>query len=219
MKKLSHYQKCSAQIILLTGMHIGGSKESVKIGGIDNPVIRNPITNIPYIPGSSLKGRFRMALELKYNDVSIEYADKDKSKVKGVGPSETTNNPSQVVKLFGNARPQSDREPTRLIFRDSNLVAGYEDYVQGEEKIELKMDRESFKGYKGQNRTQERIAAGAKFDFELMMRVFENDNEDTFQKRVEEAMRIVESEFIGGSGTRGYGQVKFENIHWEKIAI
>lgn len=219
MKKLNYYQKCSAQINLLTGMHIGGAKESVKIGGIDNPVIRNPITNMPYIPGSSLKGRFRMALELKYSDVSIEYADEQKSKVKGVGPSETTNHESQVVKLFGNAKPQSDREPTRLIFRDSNLASGYEDYVQGEEKIELKMDRESFKGYKGQNRTQERIAAGAKFDFELMMRVFEGDDEQKFKARVEEAMKIVESEFLGGSGTRGYGQVKFENVKWEKIDI
>jgi CRISPR-associated protein Csm3 len=219
MRKLSHYQKCTAQIHLLTGMHIGGPKETVKIGGIDNPVIRNPITNMPYIPGSSLKGRFRMSLELKYSDVSVEYSGGNENKIKGVGPSENTNHESMVAILFGNAKPQKDREPTRLIFRDSNISSVSEDYVQGEEKIELKMDRESFKGYKGQNRTQERIAAGAKFDFELMMRVFEGDNEEIFKSRVEEAMKIVEAEFLGGSGTRGYGQVKFENIQWEKVDI
>ena len=59
MNKLSHYIKATTQITLESGLHIGGPTDSVKIGGIDNPVIRNPITQMPYIPGSSLKGRFR----------------------------------------------------------------------------------------------------------------------------------------------------------------
>jgi len=211
MSKLTHYLKGSATIQLLSGLHIGGSKDSVKIGGIDNPVIRNPISNMPYIPGSSLKGRFRMALEVKYNDVS-----KDE---KGVGPSEDTNNSSLVCKLFGNARPQKDREPSRLLFRDANLLPEFHEYSQGEEKIELKMDRESFKGYKGQNRTQERIADGAKFGFEVMIRVFEGDDEPKFKSRIEEAINIVEAEYLGGSGSRGYGKVKFENLTWQKVNI
>jgi CRISPR-associated protein Csm3 len=86
MNKLSHYVKATTVIKLKTGMHIGGPTEAVKIGGIDNPVIRNPITQMPYIPGSSLKGRFRMALELKYGDVH-----KDN---KGVGPLKT-----QIMKV------------------------------------------------------------------------------------------------------------------------
>lgn len=211
MNKLTHYIKGTAQINLLSGMHIGGPKESIKIGGIDSPVIRNPITNIPYIPGSSLKGRFRMALEVKYNDVA-----KDN---KGVGPSEDANNPSLVCKLFGNANSKKSNEATRLIFRDAKLSEGSEEYITGEEKIEVKMDREKMAGFQGGNRTQERIAEGAKFDFEVMIRVFENDNEDMFKKRIEECIKIVESEYLGGSGTRGYGNVKFENLQWNKIEI
>lgn len=51
------------KIILKTGMHIGGSKESMQIGGVDLPVIRDSGNNLPYIPGSSLKGKLRSILE------------------------------------------------------------------------------------------------------------------------------------------------------------
>ncbi|SRR3989339_60963 len=211
MSKLAHYMKCTAQIEILTGLHIGGPKEGLKTGGIDNPVIRNPITNQPFIPGSSLKGRFRMALEVKYGDMTKES--------KGVGPSSNDTHKSQVVKLFGNADSNKQTEPTRLIFRDAKLSQGSEEFAQGEEKIEVKMDREKMSGFRGGNRTQERISAGARFDFEVMMRVFEGDDEKLFLSRLEEAMKMVELEFIGGSGSRGYGQVKFHDFKCEKIEI
>ncbi|MGB9716725.1 MAG: type III-A CRISPR-associated RAMP protein Csm3, partial [Thermodesulfovibrionales bacterium] len=47
----------------LTGIHIGASKENMEIGAIDSPVVRNPVTREPYIPGSSLKGKLRSLLE------------------------------------------------------------------------------------------------------------------------------------------------------------
>jgi CRISPR-associated protein Csm3 len=50
-------------IILKTGLHIGGSQESMQIGGLDLPVIRDSSNNLPYIPGSSLKGKLRSTLE------------------------------------------------------------------------------------------------------------------------------------------------------------
>jgi len=211
MAKLNHYIKCTSKIELLTGMHIGGPKDEGKIGGIDNPVIRNPITNMPYIPGSSLKGRFRMALELKYNDITKE--------AKGFGPSQDKNNASYVVKLFGSGSASTNDQPTRLIFRDANLTQGFEEYAQGEEKIEVKMDRAKLSGFQGGNRIQERISAGAKFDFEVMIRVFEGDDDNKFKERLDEARKIVELEFLGGSGSRGYGQVKFEDFKFEKIEI
>lgn len=211
MPKLTHYIKATSKITLITGMHIGGSKEAIKIGGIDNPVIRNPLTSLPYIPGSSLKGRFRMALEVKYGDFTTE--------TRGTGPSSDLQNQSQVVRLFGSGAPQSTTEPTRFIFRDSNLTEGFDEYAQGEEKIEVKMDRAKMAGLTGGNRIQERIAAGAKFDFEVIIRIFEGDNEKLFKERLQEAMKIVELEYLGGSGTRGYGQVKFDELMFEKIEI
>jgi CRISPR-associated protein Csm3 len=47
----------SGKIICNTGLHIGGSKEELEIGGTDAPVIIDPETRIPVIPGSSLKGK------------------------------------------------------------------------------------------------------------------------------------------------------------------
>ena len=211
MAKLTHYIKATSKIKLITGMHIGGSKEAIKIGGIDNPVIRNPITNLPYIPGSSLKGRFRMALEVKYGDTNVE--------PRGTGPSINMKNESQVVRLFGSGSAKTTEEPTRYIFRDSNISEGFEEYAQGEEKIEVKMDRAKMAGFTGGNRIQERISAGAQFDFEVMIRIFEKDDEGLFKKRLQEAMKIVELEYLGGSGTRGYGQVVFDELKFEKIEI
>jgi CRISPR-associated protein Csm3 len=208
MNKLIHYYKVTSTIKLLSGIHIGGSEGKLEIGGIDKPVIRNPITGIPYIPGSSIKGRFRMALELKYQDYN-----------KDGGPSEDQNNSSMVCKLFGNGSAQKTIEPGRLIFRDAKLKKGSEEYILGEGKTEIKMDRNKMSAAKTGPRTQERVAEGAEFEFELMIRVFEGDNEDEIKKRLNEATKIVELEFLGGSGTRGYGQVKFEDLNFDKIII
>lgn len=211
MSKLSHFIKCTAKIELLTGMHIGGSKDELKIGGVDSPVIKNPVTNIPYIPGSSLKGRFRMALELKYNDVNIEG--------RGVGPSSDPNHNSQVVKLFGSSSSRTNEEPTRFIFRDAKLCENSLDFAALEAKTEVTMDRKTMSAAKAGPRTQERVPAGAMFNFEVAIRVFEGDDEKKFVSRLEEAMKIVEMEYLGGSGTRGYGQVKFLDFKTEKIGI
>jgi CRISPR-associated protein Csm3 len=51
------------EIELLTGLHIGAGDLEMRIGGVDNVVIRNPRNNEPYIPGSSLKGKIRSLLE------------------------------------------------------------------------------------------------------------------------------------------------------------
>ena len=53
----------SGKIICETGLHIGGTTEGFEIGGVDNPVMRDPLTEWPYIPGSSLKGKLRYLLE------------------------------------------------------------------------------------------------------------------------------------------------------------
>lgn len=59
-------------IKLKTGLHIGGTNSQLNIGGPDKFVVRNPINNIPYIPGSSIKGAIRTAVlssVIKENDI------------------------------------------------------------------------------------------------------------------------------------------------------
>ncbi len=70
--KLLGYVKITGGIEALTGLHIGGTADSIDKGGIDNPVIKNPVTNEPYIPGSSLRGRIRALLEKKTGAVLSE---------------------------------------------------------------------------------------------------------------------------------------------------
>ncbi|WP_066426856.1 type III-A CRISPR-associated RAMP protein Csm3 [Anabaena sp. 4-3] len=50
-----------------TGLHIGGGGENLDIGGLDKPIIRDPLTKYPYLPGSSIKGKLRSILERLLN--------------------------------------------------------------------------------------------------------------------------------------------------------
>lgn len=59
------------EIECVTGLHIGTGGGSIEIGGIDGPIVRNPLTDLPYIPGSSLKGKMRSLLE-KEKEAELE---------------------------------------------------------------------------------------------------------------------------------------------------
>jgi CRISPR-associated protein Csm3 len=53
----------NSTLVVETGLHIGGGGENLDIGGLDKPVIRDPMTQRPYLPGSSIKGKLRAILE------------------------------------------------------------------------------------------------------------------------------------------------------------
>ena len=57
----------------LTGLHIGGTKESVEIGGLDNPVIKT-IDGKPYILLPRSRGKFAVFWNAKmvYGDAGGE---------------------------------------------------------------------------------------------------------------------------------------------------
>ncbi|HDL19339.1 MAG TPA: type III-A CRISPR-associated RAMP protein Csm3, partial [Bacteroidetes bacterium] len=59
-------------------------------------------------------------------------------------------------------------------------------------------------------RQLERVPAGAKFNFSLVFNIFGDDA--ALLNMVFEALRLVQDDYLGGSGSRGYGQVVFENI-------
>ncbi|MCQ2274259.1 MAG: type III-A CRISPR-associated RAMP protein Csm3, partial [Bacteroidales bacterium] len=94
-------------ITAMTGLHIGGTNTSMGIGGPDKLVVRNPLTNIPYIPGSSLKGKMRSLIELKYACCNTDNKG-------NVGPSQDPKSPSGM--LFGTAGKNNDQKhPSRVI--------------------------------------------------------------------------------------------------------
>lgn len=59
--------RLTSHLLVETGLHIGGGGESLDIGGLDKPVIRDPLTLQPYLPGSSIKGKLRSILERLLN--------------------------------------------------------------------------------------------------------------------------------------------------------
>ncbi len=65
-KELLGKVRVTSKLKVETGIHIGGGGERLDIGGLDKPVIRNPATRHPYLPGSSIKGKLRSILERLY---------------------------------------------------------------------------------------------------------------------------------------------------------
>ena len=207
------------KIIIKTGIHIGGSSLGLQIGGADNVVIRNPITNLPYIPGSSLKGKMRSLLEKSLGLIH------PKQNSKGEWEGNLCTDPNEdVVQLFGSPADAGGsatptHAPTRLTVRDSDLLnedklAGAEntDMYCTEIKTEVNIDRLTSAA---NPRNFERVPAGAVFRLDLVIDIYnvdtadDNKRADEFVKLIKQGLLLIEDDYLGGHGTRGYGQVKF----------
>lgn len=200
------------EITLLTGMHIGGTNSAFGIGGPDQMVVRNPISNKPYIPGSSIKGKMRSLIEL----VDGSFEDVRMNKVKH-GPSSSLN--SRAGRLFGTANnDETQQRPSRLIVRDSNLISKDDDFNNTdlpytEAKTEVVIDRITSNAMP---RTFERVPAGAIFKFTMVLNVFMNDNEKELRETVKQALNLLKDDYLGGKGSRGYGQVDIQFTEEER---
>jgi CRISPR-associated protein Csm3 len=60
-------------------------------------------------------------------------------------------------------------------------------------------------------RQLERVPAGAKFNFEMVLNIFEDDKEVELVSDLFSGMQLLQNDYIGGAGSRGSGQVKFLN--------
>lgn len=209
-----HIRKFTGNIELLSGLHIGGGDTEMHIGGVDNSVIKDPITNEPYIPGSSLKGKIRTLLEYLAGSHI-------KTDGKPLSASKAENNLEQnIVKLFGSSgsdEKNKDFGISRLVFSDcylneeskNHILKSYGKYT--EIKAENSIDR--LKGTADNPRFTERVIRGAIFDFSISMRVLPNDNENELMDTFIKGVKLLTYDALGGSGSRGYGKVKisFDN--------
>lgn len=197
------------KIVCKTGLHIGGSSDAIDIGGSDNVIIRDSVTGNPYIPGSSLKGKLRFLTELNDKDSAQSVIDN-----KG-RPADDPNCISS--KLFGISADENQTElkfPTRTIVRDAYPDDETLELWDNESLIsgaELKYENNINRINSGATpRNIERVPKGSKFDFEIVFSVYEDDDENI--SYLLDAMRLLEDNYLGGSGSRGFGQIKFENI-------
>ena len=201
------------QIELLSGLHIGGGDDTMKIGGIDNGVIKDINTDKPYIPGSSLKGKMRSLLEWHIGVVGIGDGGAFHSKLLSDAMFSDASKRGQaltLLKLFGNGKSDdkfNEITPiTRISVGDCSLVLVDEQKVS-EAKYENVINRQ--KGTAEHPRQTERVPAGVKFDFDIRVKILEEDNEEELMAMVKNGLNLVENDYLGGSGSRGYGRVKF----------
>ncbi len=209
--KLIEIKEYTGVIILESGLHIGAGSDEIKIGGIDSPVVKNPVTGRPYIPGSSLKGKIRTLLE--WNEGNVDE--------KGL-PFSTDKSENLIARIFGNGKIKEDYNggPTRVSFNDCELLeeSARELAEAGgftEEKTEISMNRRTGTARNGGLRNIERVPAGARFDFCVTFKIFDMDDGGKVDRAAYELLKrgfkLLELDSLGGSGSRGYGRIRFDN--------
>lgn len=220
--KLNSIISIEGTLEVLSGLHIGAGNDSMHIGGNDNPVIKHPHTDEPYVPGSSLKGKIRSLLEwhaglVEYNKGKPIGYKEYRSQIRDEGQRAAALN---IIKLFGvSGGDQIGKEdakevgPTRTIFRDASLQKDWATKLIGanqlltESKSENSINRIS--GVAESPRFTERVPAGAMFDFSLQVKVLDGDNQEELVNALLTGLRLLELDALGGSGSRGYGRVRF----------
>jgi CRISPR-associated protein Csm3 len=232
---LDKYVEITGTIHCVSGVRVGGNNNVIEIGTIDNPIIRNPITNHPYLPGSSLKGKMRSSLELTLRKGApptiglplprLETKQRDgKDEIAPCACGRCV-----VCKLFGSGDNKTNFEPTRLLFRDCSLTpesvevlinAARESGVFfAEIKPGIRMNRATNSVAKGAFFNFERVPEGIEFKFELVLRLYGDlDSEQArsdYQAVVKRGLQLLEKEGIGGKISAGYGKIEFRDLKWD----
>lgn len=193
-----------------TGLHIGGTSSGLSIGSADSTVIRHPISDEPFIPGSSIKGKMRSLTELSYGEVG-------QTKMGAVHHGASEKDDKLPGMLFGTSNNTATQHPSRIIVRDAMLSEEGKDLFRNtpftEVKTEVVIDRITSKAMP---RQVERVPSGATFDLNIVLNVFkeEKDNFQAFDgaaiDHVLAALQLLQDDYVGGNGSRGYGQISIQ---------
>ncbi len=214
--KLVKLTNIKGRIILESGLHIGAGDTEMHIGGTDNPVVTHPHTREPYIPGSSLKGKVRSLLEMRSGLMSRTGGSPVGTKELISTSGDEREEALKILRLFGVSGADNDdmKEvgPTRGSFADCPLsrksleMAKANNWPFTEVKSENTIDR--IKGTALHPRFTERVPAGFSFDFNVSIKEMEGD--ENLIDLLFQGLKLLELDALGGSGSRGYGRVRFE---------
>jgi CRISPR-associated protein Csm3 len=218
MAKWTDVVEMKFEIELLGGMRIGGSGGGLEIGGVDPNLmaLKDPVTGQPYVPGSSLKGKLRSTLEK-------EYGLGREGKPCGCGQRTCV-----VCPVFGaHMNMRADSGASRLTVRDAHFTEEYlktwnrrieEGMPLFEVKTENTIDRS--RGTALNPRTQERVPAGAMFQAEMVLKVFDGDEDNKMVANLKNALAILQRfDSLGAGGSRGSGRIAIRNFREEKVAL
>lgn len=184
----------------VTGLHIGGNDQFSAIGAVDAPVIRDILSDNPIIPGSSLKGKLRSLLAKQYNGRMVKNCNEDDVRIK---------------RLFGSSSKDENgrKHASRLIFSDLMLDNAKELKEIGVSVTEVKFENTINRLTAIANPRQiERAIRGTRYKLNL---IYNLENEAEFEediKTLKDGMRLLEYDYIGGHGSRGYGKIRFEEL-------
>ncbi len=206
MKKENYIVK----IKVITGLHIGVGDDKPEIGGIDNQFIKDPVSKLPYIPGSSIKGKLRCLLETESETYNTKYEKNQKT-----NKEEEKIHPD-VLKAFGGGEG-----PTRLIFRDLILIDSFREKfmnaeIETEVKTEININRKTGTTVNTALRTTERIPPTTEFEGEILIRYNDENELKKITDILDEAIELLNNDYLGGSGSRGYGAVEVTLIKRKK---
>lgn len=210
-----------------TGLHIGAGKGSLEIGGADNPVVKDAF-GLPYIPGSSLRGRLRSLLESSMGltaPAELVYLSKRRGQEVRIHQSDRPDdeicllfgrNPGRMERVEGEAIEAKSASPARLAVYDAPLDAdsitpqmreNLDDEIT-EVKSENAIDRITSQA---NPRTLERVPAGARFRVRMVLDVL-CEEDKALAARLIGGLRLLEDDALGGGGSRGSGRVRFANL-------
>ena len=203
--------KITAKLKLETGLHIGAASDFAPIGTVDAPYIRDSLTKQPIIPGSSLKGKLRTLLARSYSETYVLNAIEKDSE--------------EIQRLFGaGASKTSESRNSRLQFFDLKMTADsynkfsamdLDTYI-GEVKWENTIDRITAVA---NPRQIERVPAGVEFDFQLVYNIEKVDEVAEDMKILADGFKLLQMDYLGGSGSRGYGRISLTEFKLETFSI
>ncbi len=224
MTKLRAKVVVEGELVVLTGLHVGSAAAGMQIGSVDSPVVRDPISNKPYIPGSSLKGKLRSLLE------AAEGLPPNRPGGSGTHRHECDDRTDAlecpVCRLFGSTgRNGGKNHPARLAVADLLLTDGsFEELklvdtglMYTEWKFENTLDRVTSAAMP---RQIERVPAGSAFNLRLIYDDREDvDKADEDLRNLSRALCLLEEDALGGHGSRGYGRVAFEKVRCSRRPV
>lgn len=219
--QLMSIKEIKGRIILKSGLHIGAGDTEMHIGGTDNPVLKHPITQDPYIPGSSLKGKVRSLLEMESGLMGM--TDGKPLQAKDLNRHGLTEAKKEkclkILKIFGSsgsdaeAIAENNIGPTRVSFSDCSLNDEWRkkaaDYRWNLFEVKSENSINRIMGTARDPRFVERVVAGAEFNFSVSLKLLGDDEKDLFNYLLG-GLKLLEMDALGGSGSRGYGRIEFQ---------
>lgn len=196
-----------------TGLHIGGDDSYSSIGSADSLVMRDTSTNLPMIPGSSLKGKLRYLFNRFNENSPYQWTEKTHLLFGGIIKNKTT---KETLVL-----------PTKFQFNDAFVIVSEDDRLYTEVKSE-----NTIKLLTGiaNPRQIERVVRGTEFAVEIIYNIpnsaeltklatLTTINSTAIDENIiadfsnlKTALDLLANDYLGGHGTRGYGRVSFNNF-------